>query len=398
MIDILLTINNDYLEQSIVTLNSLFTNNKEENFHIHVIHYDLTKESIMKLSAFITGNNKLFSFYLVKDFDWANGKTRYWDKIILLKLYAWEVLPVEIKKILYLDTDVLVLQSIKELWDIDLRDYFFAMRGNTNHTDLSGAYARHTPTGHTNYVIKKGRYDIHYNAGVILMNLELLRCQNPQWKLFFINNTHRLFCPEEHLICMLWYEKILPIEDKWNQIAQAHPMINPSIIHYIPKPWSDNNEVYYLKEYLTYCDIPECESLYNKILPRINAPYPHSKESLLCSWLQVEIKNPQYLHNFFSNKSYNNIAIYGVNPYSEVFSCKIISQAYPNINYYIVDDSCKYRTYNQRPVYNLGELKKIHPVDCIIVTDYERYNEIETRLLRAHVNTTIISLIEIIFS
>ena len=98
IIHILLTLNNKYLEPSIVTLNSLFCNNRNESFHIHIIHYELTIESQNRLNNFILKNHALCSFYLIEDIDWANGKTRYWDKVILLKLFAWQVIPSQKKK------------------------------------------------------------------------------------------------------------------------------------------------------------------------------------------------------------------------------------------------------------------------------------------------------------
>lgn len=398
MIDILITINNSYLEPCIVTLNSLFINNRYEKFHVHIIHYNLKKESIEKLSAFILKNKAHCSFYKVNDLEWANGKTRYWDKSILLKLYSWMVLPKQVKKVLYLDSDIIVLGCINELWQIDLKDFYFAMRGNTKETDLSGVYARHSYTGHINYVIKKERYDLHYNAGVILFNLDLLRHDNPQWQKFFLDNLYRLFCPEEHLICMLWYDKILPIKDKWNQIAQAHPSDSPRIIHYIPKPWSPNKDAYYLREYLFYCDIPECKSLYNKLLPRINAPYPHSKESFFESWLQIEIKRPNYIFDFLSKRMYNRIAIFGINQYSEILYCKLSTQNVFHIVFFIADNNCEFRTYNYLPVYRIDDITEVYDADCIIVSDYERFAEIEIRLMRKHFCVPIISIIEIIYS
>ncbi|MBO7529035.1 MAG: hypothetical protein J6T37_04080 [Bacteroidales bacterium] len=396
-IHILLTLNNAYLEPSIVTLNSLFSNNRTECFHIHIIHYDLTIESQNKLYSFVTKNASLCSFYMITDIEWANGKTRYWDKIILLKLFAWQVIPPPIKRVIYLDSDVVVLGSIRELWDLQIGNHYFVMRGNTELTDLSGVYAKHSATGHTNYVIKRNRYDIHYNAGVIVMNLDILRNENPQWKQFFLANYYRLFCPEEHLIGMLWYERILQLEDKWNHIAQAHSYTKPIIIHYIPKPWSDNREPYYLQEYLQYCDIPECNHLYNKLLPRINATYPHSKEAFLSSWFHLEILYPMYLQEYLSKHHYKTIAIYGINTCTEILICKISTQDNIKISYFI-DNNVDYREYNNLLVYKTDELMNAPTTDCIIISDYEHFLEIEARLHRINNYTPIVSLIELIYS
>ena len=397
MIDILVTINNVFVEPCIVTLNSLFINNEDEKFQIHVMHYDLSEQSISKLKGFIIKRKARPFFYKVDGIDWANGKTRYWDKIILLKLYAWRILPSELNRVLYLDSDVIVLNSIRELWEMNIDGYYFAMRGNTNKTDVSGVYARHTSTGHTNFVVKKERNDLHFNAGVILMNIQELRHENPQWEQFYLDNSYRLFCPEEHLICMLWYDRILPIDDKWNHIAQAHSYVEPVILHYIPKPWSNNKDAYYLEEYLLYCDIPECESLYNALLPKTNAPYPHSTEALLCSWLQIEIKNPNYLIDFLKRYAYVNVAIYGINQYSEVLTCKMFHCGLDPL-FYIADDGCSFQSYNNHNVYTIKELKDCPKVDCIIVSDYGRFTEIETKLKRINVSTPVLSLIEILYS
>lgn len=397
MIHILVTINNTYLEPCIVMLNSLFRNNLEEEFFIHVMHYDLTTESEKKLSGFVTKNSSSCRFYKITDLDWANGKTRYWDKVILLKLFSWQAIPSKIKKVIYLDSDVIVLGKIRELWEIKLEDYYFGMRGNTKTTDTSGVYARHSSTGHTNFVINRNRNDIHFNAGVMLMNLEQLRIDNPQWKQFYLENSYRLFCPEEHLICMLWYEKILPLEDKWNHIAQAHSYTAPVIIHYIPKPWSDNKDAYYIKEYLEYCDIPECENLYNKLLPRLNSAYPHSKDAFLNSWFQREILYPNYLENYLAKHQYTTIAVFGINLYTEILVCKMSTINLGKIAYFI-DNDVNYRRYESCPVYKSSELHEAPKTDCIIVADYEHFSEIEIRLQKLKINNPIVSLIELIYT
>lgn len=397
MMHILITIDNTYLEASIVTLNSLFCNNSEVFFHVHVIHYNLSDSSIKKISGFVRSKRAEVSFYKIEDLEWANGKTRYWDKVVLLKLFAWQVLSPDIDRILYLDSDVLVLGDIRELWEIELDGYYFAMRGNTIHTDMSGVYARHTPTGHTNFVVKRKRGDYHYNAGVIMMNLKLLRDDNPEWKNTFIENYYRLFCPEEHLICMLWYERILSIADKWNQIAQAHPRVSPVIIHYIPKPWSKNKDAYYINEYLKYCDIPECESLYNQLLPRVNSAYPHSIEAFLSSWHHIEILNPQYIEKFLSNHNYQSLAICGINTCTDIIMCKLSTQEFSHVEYFI-DDYVDYRSYNNIPVFNTQEFPLEKHIDCVVISDYERYSEYEIRLQRLGVEAPIVSIIEIIYS
>lgn len=397
MIHILLTINNNYVEPSMVTLNSLFTNNHSEKFYIHILHYDLVDINIERLQRYINSKNANCSFYLYNKLDWANGKTRYWDKIVLLKLYAWLIIPKHISKILYLDSDVLVLDSIRDLWDKNLSNYYFAMRGIDEKTDISGAYGRHISSGHTNHIIRRGRKDLHYSAGVILMNLSLLRHDNPNWEQFYKDNYYRFCCPEEHLICMLWYEKVLPLDNKWNQIAKGHSFERPVILHYIPKPWSNNSEVHFLKEYLQYCNIPECNTLFNSIISKINAPYPHSKDAFLCSWIHVEIKNPNYLKLFMDTRSIKDIVILGINEYSNILSSKIATGNICNIVCYC-DDNPKYCSYNEKDVVSISELSKVSYYDAVIVTNYEQFSEIEYKIRAAGNSKPIISLIEIIFS
>jgi lipopolysaccharide biosynthesis glycosyltransferase len=396
IINILITANDSYFESCLVTINSLFINNNAK-LSIHLMHCeDMNESNINIIKNFVENENAIFASYFVNGLDWLNGKTRYWDKIIMLKLYAWEILPDDIDKILYLDADTLVIDSISELYRKNVDDYYFAMRGIDETTDMSGVYGKHIKTGHTNYVIKKNRFDTHYNAGVILYNLKKLRDEQPKWKDFFLENYMRLFCPEEHLMCALWYNKIIPIEDKWNHITKAHYKERPFILHYIPKPWI-SGEVYYIKEYLYYCNIPECQRLYKLIKSHINAPYPHSKEAFLNSWLHIEMNNSDYFKSFFSARQYKKIAVYGVGEISELFCYKYTKVKGINIEYFI-DNESSWKSFNGKKIIKIEEIEKEKNIDAIIITPYERFLEIEMEIQKQITHKIdIVSIIEIIY-
>jgi len=78
------------------------------------------------------------------------------------RLMLCSLLPVELEKLLYLDVDILVRGSIKELWCMDIDEYYLA-----GVHDTTGRYARQA--------VEMDANDVYVNAGVLLINLKKWR-------------------------------------------------------------------------------------------------------------------------------------------------------------------------------------------------------------------------------
>ena len=120
-----------------------------------------------------------FSFYRSKgrEFKGFPISSRY-PLEIYYRLFASDLLPKTLDRILYLDVDIVVIQSLRELYNMDFESNLYIASSHVNE--------RMTHLNAKRLGLKE---DVPYiNTGVLLMNLELLRKQlNKQDILNYVN-------------------------------------------------------------------------------------------------------------------------------------------------------------------------------------------------------------------
>ena len=190
------------------------------------------------------------------------------------RLLIGNLLPREISKCIYLDTDICVMKDLSELYSIDLNHnyiagvispgYYFSEKRNCKRLKL--------PTM-KNYV----------NAGVLVMNLEKIRRDKMTQK--FINLAKRNYdSQDQDVLNVACFGKIITLPPKYNALVQRleenHPLLRnlfteqeifeakktPYIIHYADKkkPW--NSIGLYMETYWwnTVKKIPNIKYLFNR--------------------------------------------------------------------------------------------------------------------------------------
>lgn len=153
------------------------------------------------------------------DKEGANYKTGY-SIACLVKLYMASLFPEE-DKILWLDTDLIVRDSLEELWNTDISDYYMA--GVVD----AGIKVFHTPWLQCDW-------DQYLNAGVLLLNLAKIRQDDKEKELIEMINGKKMACPEQDCLNYVFENHKLIIDDKWNAAryttGKNHP--NPIIYHW----------------------------------------------------------------------------------------------------------------------------------------------------------------------
>lgn len=152
------------------------------------------------------------------------------------RLLIPQVLPSEIKKAIYLDSDMLVNLDIKELWQIELGDKPLAAVREMD----ANAYNYKTFDAAQKYLLSAGlvEYEDYFNSGVLLMNLSRLRAteelimsgvkwrgEHPQcncfdqdiWNYLFSKNYLRLPVMFDSFIC--------------NERSQGRTQVQSTIYH-----------------------------------------------------------------------------------------------------------------------------------------------------------------------
>lgn len=262
-IDLLVTLDEGYLEPLKVMLYSLKQNNAQTNINVHLIHENIATKHLDELDIYIKKLNWQLQIYTMPEGLWQDAPTmdRY-PKEMYFRLLSGEILPESLHKILYLDPDILVINEITPLWQLDLGEALLAAATHAGVTNL---------TNNINHLRLSTDSD-YYNSGVMLINLDVAR---QQVKVADIQRTlekyrHYLILPDQDVLNHLYGQFIKQIpEEIWNYDTRKNltylakslgehnlfwVMQNTAILHFCgrPKPWDPKSDSKFTALYLQY--------------------------------------------------------------------------------------------------------------------------------------------------
>ncbi|NLI61816.1 MAG: glycosyltransferase family 8 protein [Methanosarcinaceae archaeon] len=250
--DILVTLDSNYIHPLKVMLKSLFFNNPKNIFTIHLMHSSITDEEIEDLKDFISihGNeSKLNVIYLDDDCFSDAPVNQYYTKEMYYRLLAFKFLPKDLEKILYIDPDILVLNPVDELYNMDISNYLYAAAPRSLIGSREVNKLRLLPHD----------IDAYYNSGVLLMNLKLQREMVDEKSIYDFVDKNSLFfvLPDQDVLNAMYSKQIKSIDDRlYNYDARLfnyyktidskwdmdYVINNTVIIHFCgkKKPWKKN--------------------------------------------------------------------------------------------------------------------------------------------------------------
>lgn len=249
MIHIACNIDENYIMQCCTTLASVMYNNKEEQISFHILANDISQKSKKIISDEVEKFSQDVFFYDILDKDiesysiYGNGHI---SMATYYRLLVADMLPTNIHKLIYIDCDLVVNGSIKELWDIDVSCYAIAAVEDM-WSGKSDNYVR----------LSYPQEDTYFNAGVLLINLDYWRQHQIGQVSMEYAKKHEdsLVHNDQDILNALLHDKKLLIPFRWNiqdgflrnkrRIRkQALPRLlkeleHPVIIHYTGhrKPW-----------------------------------------------------------------------------------------------------------------------------------------------------------------
>lgn len=213
-ISLLTTLDQNYLPQLQVMLTSLSVNNPGESFSLYLIHSGIPEEALSGVRQQCEAYGYLFSPIEVDDSLFRNAPvTRQYPKEMYYRLLAPVLLPGDLKRILYLDPDILIINPLRPLWETKLKGNIFAAAAHTGKTELANSVNK----------LRLGTEEDYYNSGVLLMDLEAGRQEIEPQLLFDFVEQHRkeLLLPDQDILNALYSERILPLDDVlWNYDAR----------------------------------------------------------------------------------------------------------------------------------------------------------------------------------
>lgn len=254
---------NNFVQHCIIMLVSLLSNNS--NVEIFIISDNLSENNINKIKEEVTTLNGIVSFFPVSEeisnkFPMSKMKgLNHISRATYYRLLIPELLPKTIHKAIYLDCDIVINSSIKELWNINLTNYAIAAVLQIG----SGKEAERL-----DYPIEYG----YFNAGVTLINLDYFRNNNICNKLmeYIHKYPEKLLYNDQDVLNAVLYNKCYHLLPQWNMTSLCYtPGLqhrgdlrnkvlirnydkeknnikkfkkHPPILHFVsrPKPWQRN--------------------------------------------------------------------------------------------------------------------------------------------------------------
>lgn len=249
-INICLSSDNNYAQHLAVTIASILKNKKEaDEFSFLILDGDISDEHKAKISSLKSIHDFDIEFVKVDNSLFANCPIQDWTHLSIVTYYRL-VLPVikpEWDKIIYLDCDIVVRDSLQDLFNLDISGKYFA-----SVKDISAA--KHA---------KRLGLKTYCNTGVMLIDAKKWREDNITEKLFnWIEiNNEKIVLHDQDILNAALENNIEYLDDKWNTLYLTRALdenmekwSSATIIHYIDKkkPWLWYNSDIFSKEYRTY--------------------------------------------------------------------------------------------------------------------------------------------------
>ena len=129
--NILVTLDRNYLPPLRVMLGSLLRNDPGETFEIYAIGDGLLPEDWAALEELCAGRGRIHPLEVPADLFADAPVARYWTRAMYYRLLAAELLPRSLDRVLYLDPDILVINPVRALYDTDLEGDLMAAATHT---------------------------------------------------------------------------------------------------------------------------------------------------------------------------------------------------------------------------------------------------------------------------
>ena len=259
--NILVTVDSNYIRPLKVMLTSFFTYHKNQN-KIYLLHSNVKSTELEELAALVKEHgSRFFPVRMEEDILSDLPVLRYFTREMYYRLFAGRKLPEE-KRILYLDPDILIRGSLENMYETDLE-------GNV----LAGIEDFAVKTLLLEHKRELGfeEEEKYINSGVLLIDLDRLRDTFREEELYRIAREKKEFLqyPDQDLINLMFRGKIKVLERCFNYnsgYGSVKEMLRyiaggflkerkyPVIVHYMgqSKPWHPDYYGKFGKEYRRY--------------------------------------------------------------------------------------------------------------------------------------------------
>lgn len=269
-----LTTDDNYAQHTAVVVSSILKNSRKK-IHFYIVHSGLTTENASNiretaLSLDVSGIDFIDIDFLKIDFAQFHISGHI-NIAAYFRLVLPNVLPEFLDKVIYLDTDLIVLDDLYKLWEFNLLSYPIA--AVPDYGIMSSKKAIQNKSRFINILSGES----YFNSGVLVINLKIWREFNYTEKLIQLIQTSKYQHHDQDALNQLFKNNWMQLPLNWNVIPPVFYLlpkllINPrfrrtaleakrniSILHYAGrnKPWQFKsykgfNDKYYYYLSLTH--------------------------------------------------------------------------------------------------------------------------------------------------
>ena len=295
--DILYSSSDSYAYLMGISILSLLENNKaNDSIHIYIMDNHISEMNKTKLVDVVSSYGRQISFVLMPDMKKLTGQdidTRRWNISTFGRLYMASALPETVHKVLNIDCDTIIVDSIEPLWNTDMSGKVFGGMLEC----INDRYRRN---------VGKKSGDYYMNGGIVFLNLDEVRKGNYEKRFTeyiskygsslayldqdvlssVVEQNKKLKLPIRYNVLSIYfyatYEQVLKIRrskavDFYSKEEFLNAVKNPAIVHFTTcfldglRPWIKGNQHPYLKHFLEY----------KKMSPWMDVPLQEDKRSSL---------------------------------------------------------------------------------------------------------------------
>ena len=259
VIPIFFAVDDGYVPFLAVALESLIRNSSKNYYYaIKILYTNIEERNKKKISKYERDNVKIefvnLNYYIeeVKDKLYTRD---YYTNTTYFRLFIPNLYP-QYDKVLYLDSDIVVLGDIADLYNVEIGDNLVAAAPDDviQSSNIFQEYAER--------VVGVAKYQNYFNAGILLMNLDEMRKFEFQEKfLYLLEQIKFTVAQDQDYLNRLCKGRVKIISTVWDRMPIPDSSVKDEdlkIIHYnlIYKPWHFD-DVLYSKYFWDYAKITE---------------------------------------------------------------------------------------------------------------------------------------------
>ena len=250
IIPIFFAVDDEYIPFLAVALQSLIENSSKENeYVIKILYTNISEENTKNILKYEKENVSIefvdLNYYINKVKDKLYTRD-YYSKTTYFRLFIPDLYP-QYDKVLYLDSDIVILSDIAELYNTEMGDNLVAAAPDDviQTIEVFQEYAEK--------VVGVADYHNYFNAGILIMNLDAMRKFKFQEKFLYLLGAVKFsVAQDQDYLNRLCKGRVKLLENTWDRMPIGGDVVERSKIHLIHynlafKPWHFEDILY--KEY-----------------------------------------------------------------------------------------------------------------------------------------------------